>query len=187
VLDVGCGDGVGLVAASRLTTGGVVVGLDVSARRITHARIRTRELAWSGRVRVQVASVLDPGVLDGPFDKAYSINSIHWWSDPVLGLRNIRDVLTESGRLAVTLDVGSKPTGKSCAQKARWLESRLTDAGFPVTSARCMHSASASVVCVLAALRPPAVSDETGQPGVWRRGGKQGVTSTHSGAHCCIA
>jgi hypothetical protein len=101
---------------------------------------------------VQVASVLDPGVLDGPFDKAYSINSIHWWSDPVLGLRNIRDVLTESGRLAVTLDVGSKPTGKSCAQKARWLESRLTDAGFPVTSARCMHSASASVVC--SGLRP---------------------------------
>jgi SAM-dependent methyltransferase len=163
VLDVGCGDGLGIQLASRLAFGGHVAAIDISAKHVQQARARNAELLSSGHVSVKVASILDTPVFSGQFDKAYSINSIHWWHQPVQGLLMIRNMLSTAGKVAITLDVGSRPTSKSCSDKSRWFELMFAEAGFSYVSTRCLHTPSLVTICALAS-QSGCSADTSGQP-----------------------
>src|SRR5687767_11867705 len=79
-LEVGCGPGVALAAASARTSD--VVGVDRSPVMVRTARRR------SGATVVEASANALPQ-FDEPFDKALAVNTLAFWPDPVGGLRSI--------------------------------------------------------------------------------------------------
>jgi ubiquinone/menaquinone biosynthesis C-methylase UbiE len=86
VLDVGCGTG-----ALQKELGDVVVGVDLSEGMLTHAsgaRVAAdgRQLPFRARA----------------FDVVTSTSSLHYWTDPIRVLREMRGVSRPGGRLVLT-------------------------------------------------------------------------------------
>ncbi len=103
VLDVGCGPGVGVAAAARLARDGLVVGVDRSATMVRHASWRNRDATRRGRVEIRLGDAGDLPLPDRYFTKAASMNSLQFWSDPVVGLRELHRVLAPGGRVAIVV------------------------------------------------------------------------------------
>jgi ubiquinone/menaquinone biosynthesis C-methylase UbiE len=99
LLEVGCGPGVAIAAAS--TRGNAVVGVDRSAVMIGQARRRNNGAVRSGRVELVTAPVEDLPDFDEPFDKVLAVNTVGHWDDPLDGLTALRRVMRSGGRIAV--------------------------------------------------------------------------------------
>jgi ubiquinone/menaquinone biosynthesis C-methylase UbiE len=121
VLEVGSGPGVGLELAAARAYEGRVVGLDLSETMLEMASRRNRARIEAGQVQLHLGSVQKLPFDDSIFDKAMTMNSLHLWPDPVVGLSEIRRTLR--GRIAVAI------TRFSYASSAKF-ESYLIEAGF---------------------------------------------------------
>ena len=94
ILDVGFGGGIGLgLVRSRLTTGHVV-GLDISDEMVERAAER---FAGDDKIRVLRGNVSSLPFPDATFDRAYTVNSVFFWPDPVAGIAEIHRVLRPGG------------------------------------------------------------------------------------------
>jgi ubiquinone/menaquinone biosynthesis C-methylase UbiE len=94
LLDVGCGTGVLL---SEIDPGIHIAGIDLATSMLKLAAERLppgTALAAGDVARLPFAS--------SSFDVAVSTSSLHYWPDPVAGLREIARVLCAKGRLIVT-------------------------------------------------------------------------------------
>lgn len=100
VLEVGCGPGVALAAAKQRSPH--VVGVDRSPVMVRAASRR------SGTTVIEAAAEALPA-FDAPFDKALAVNTVGHWSDPVAGLRSIRDALRVGGTIAVVSQATRHP------------------------------------------------------------------------------
>ena len=103
VLDVGCGPGVGVAAAARQATDGLVVGVDASATMVRQAARRNRASIRQGRVEIRRGDATRLALPDGGFTKAASLDSFQFWPDPHAALRELRRVLVPTGRVAIGL------------------------------------------------------------------------------------
>jgi arsenite methyltransferase len=104
VLDVGFGGGVALPElAARVGESGRVSGIDLSPAMVERGRTVYRSLAAAGRVTLELASVESMSWPGDFFDRALTVNTMHYWSDPAAGLREIFRVLRPAGILAVAL------------------------------------------------------------------------------------
>lgn len=95
VLDVGCGCGTtSLLLAERVTPGGSVVGVDISAPMIEVARARAAGAAAE-------FTVADAGEtrFPTPFDLLFSRFGVMFFADPVAAFGNLRAALTPGGRM----------------------------------------------------------------------------------------
>ncbi|MEN3609806.1 class I SAM-dependent methyltransferase [Plantactinospora sp. ZYX-F-223] len=99
VLDIGCGTGETSRLGARLAARGRVLGVDLSAPMLDHARaaaasagLRNIEFA-QGDVQVHPFPA-------GGFDVAISQFGIMFFADPVAAFGNVRDALRPGGRLA---------------------------------------------------------------------------------------
>jgi len=101
VLDVGFGGGVGLELVSHRLTSGRLVGVDISEEMADRAARRFAGDPRAGRVRVLVGDVSALPFADGSFDRAYSVNAVFFWPDPVAGLSEIHRVLRPGGRAVI--------------------------------------------------------------------------------------
>src|SRR4051812_15032515 len=77
VLDVGFGGG--LVLAAAAARGSHAVGIEISEPMLTRARRLFRNEIQSGRIAIQYASVSSIPFCDHAFDKAVTINTLHFW------------------------------------------------------------------------------------------------------------
>jgi len=100
-----------------------VVGVDLSETMLEIAHHRNSAQIEAGHIELHLGSVEKLPFDDATFDKAMTMNSLHLWSDPVAGLREIKRTLRTSGRIAVAI------TRFSYASPAKF-ESHLMDAGF---------------------------------------------------------
>ena len=91
-LDVGCGEGLFLAAASRMNG----CGIDISRRALSRARRRTRAALIEG-----VAECLP--FASGTFDAVTSIGAMEHFLDDVAATREIRRVLRRRGRYVLAL------------------------------------------------------------------------------------
>lgn len=99
ILDVGCGCGdTTLELARRVGPSGSVLGLDVSAPMVEHAR---RRLAAAGiaNARFELGDAAVMPLEPGSFDAAFSRFGVMFFPDPVAAFRNVHAALRAGGRL----------------------------------------------------------------------------------------
>jgi ubiquinone/menaquinone biosynthesis C-methylase UbiE len=95
VADIGCGTGAAARHAARLAAS--VVGIDPAPVMLRLARLLTRRSAQSVRFADGSAEALP--LPDSSVSVAWSISSVHHWTDLDAGLREARRVLKPGGRL----------------------------------------------------------------------------------------
>ncbi|MDQ0844302.1 MULTISPECIES: class I SAM-dependent methyltransferase [unclassified Streptomyces] len=100
VLDIGCGNGLTSRAAARLTVGGPVLGIDLSAAMLRAARQET-EREGLDSVRYEQGDAQTYPFPAGAFDVAVSRNGCMFFAEPVTAFRNIARALRPGGRLAL--------------------------------------------------------------------------------------
>lgn len=96
VLDVGCGTGSTTYELARRGAH-AVLGTDLSARMVTHARARAVE-QHAGDVSFEVGDVLALA-MPGHFDVVYSRSGVMFFDDPVAAFSHLRGVARTDGRL----------------------------------------------------------------------------------------
>jgi SAM-dependent methyltransferase len=97
VLDAGCGTGLITTWLAEQTPGGKVVGIDLSAGHVQHARRLANETALPLTILQADMGYLPLG--DGLFDLIWCSNTINHLHKPVAGLRVLMKKLRPQGRL----------------------------------------------------------------------------------------
>jgi ubiquinone/menaquinone biosynthesis C-methylase UbiE len=127
VLEVGSGPGLGLELAAARAREGRVVGVDASETMLEMAGRRNRTQIEAGRIELCLGSADRLPFDDATFDKALTMNSLHIWPDPVVGLMEVRRVLQPGGRIAVAITRFSDASPDNFGQL-------LNDSGFTEVS-----------------------------------------------------
>jgi cyclopropane fatty-acyl-phospholipid synthase-like methyltransferase len=150
MLEIGCGPGVALEIASQMASTGIVVGVDHSEVMVRQAAKRNARAIRDGRIQVHLSSAEQLPSFDQPFDKIFSINSVHFWKDPVQSIRRLRGLLAPSGVLALTLQPRSRnATDETTRIIGQELMTKLQLAGFADCSLELRHMKPIVVACAL--------------------------------------
>lgn len=151
VLEVGIGPGVAIELLSKAAKEGFVAGIDHSDEMVKQATKRNAEAVRAGRISLSRASASAPPAFDAPFDKILTINSIHFWNDPVGCLRNLRKLLRPGGVMAVTLQARTRSTtDETTAILGKEIAAKLNEAGFSHCDLRIKKATPTAMACVLA-------------------------------------
>ena len=149
ILEIGFGPGLAIELANRLAGDGRVVGLDHSEVMLRQATRRNAAAVREGRVELHLGSVAELPRFAEPFDKVFTINSIHFWEDPLPRLKELRRVLKPGGMLAVTLQPRSRNgTAATTAVIGDELAAKLHSAGFTQVTVDIKETTPLPVACV---------------------------------------
>lgn len=102
VLEAGFGPGVALELITKLVSDGSIAGVDYSPSMIALARRRNAKAIKAGRLKLHYGEITALPFPDTSFDKALSIHTLYFWSDPVKTLKELRRVLKPGGILVLT-------------------------------------------------------------------------------------
>jgi ubiquinone/menaquinone biosynthesis C-methylase UbiE len=103
-----------------------------------------------GRIALLQGTAENLPRFDGPFDKIFTINSIHFWTDPVRCLQQTREYLKPGGRIAVTLQPRSRgATEQTATVIGEELVHDLERAGFSHCRLETKPATPTSIVCAL--------------------------------------
>ena len=92
---------------------------------------RHAEAVRNGKVDLKLGSASDLPSYDQPFDKIFSINSIHFWTDPISCLGELRKRLKPGGLIAITLQPRSRGSSAQTTEAiGKELLANLEQAGF---------------------------------------------------------
>jgi ubiquinone/menaquinone biosynthesis C-methylase UbiE len=106
VIDIACGTGiVARIAATRVTPGGVVAGIDLNPGMLNVAR-SLDAATDAASIHWQEATADKLPYPDGSFDVAYCQLGLQFFADRPAALREMRRVLATKGRLAVMVWCG---------------------------------------------------------------------------------
>jgi SAM-dependent methyltransferase len=118
---------------------------------VRHATRRNAEAIDRGRIVLRRASASDPPAFNEPFDKILTINSIHFWNEPVECLRQLRKLLRPGGLIAVTLQPRTRTaTDATTTILGEEIAAKLERAGFSRCEVKIRKTTSVAVACVLA-------------------------------------
>jgi SAM-dependent methyltransferase len=150
VLEVGFGPGIAVRELAARATSGTVFGIDHSPVMLRQARRRNSADVRSGRVDLRLASVTSLPDFGGPMDKIMAVNSVGFWEDPAVRLRDLRDRLRPGGVIALA----SQPrcpgaTAETSMRAGDEIEATLIRTGFRHAHVE-MLQLEPPVVCVLA-------------------------------------
>ncbi len=116
VLEVGFGPGVAIELLATQASHGWIAGIDISSTMISVAQRRNFQGIKAGRVELRQGEVTTLPFADASFDKALSIHTLYFWSDPVKALSELQRVLKQQGVLALTfLPRDRWPEGETAA------------------------------------------------------------------------
>ncbi len=113
VLEVGSGAGRAIELAAVQLTRGHISGLDISPTMIQSASRRNAQAIRAGRVTLQQGDVMSLPFAENQFAKAFSIQTLYFWPDPLLALAEISRVLRPGATLVVTLSTGTLETSET--------------------------------------------------------------------------
>ena len=102
VLDVGCGSGWATRLIAQQATAGRVVGIDISDEMVQLGRDTSADYV---NVEFHVASAERLPFADGEFTHAFSMESLYYYEDMGLALREIRRVLDQGGVFVCVVDL----------------------------------------------------------------------------------
>jgi ubiquinone/menaquinone biosynthesis C-methylase UbiE len=125
VLDLGCGPGAALAAATKMVDPSRLAGVDPTPGFIDQCRRRFPT------ADIRLGSAEDIPFEDDRFTVAWTIASFHHWVDPDAGLVELLRVLAGGGRVIVVEDLLRRSGGHGVAQdEIDDLAARIEDAGF---------------------------------------------------------
>ena len=134
VVMIGCGPGVGVVAAARRASNGMVIGLDPSEVMVERTRTRCRRARVEHLTKVERAAAELLPVPDQSQDAVVSVNNIQLWSDRAAGLDECARVLVPGGALVVLLHTWAMPDAVSAEEWIAELTADLSTRGVVVES-----------------------------------------------------
>ena len=150
VLEIGFGPGIAIQLASRIASQGLVAGVDHSQVMVRHATKRNARAVREGRVELRLGSAEELPAFDQPFDKIFTINSIHFWENPVESLKRLRQLLKPGGLVAITLQPRSRNATDDAARViGEELVANLERAGFSQCRLELRRIHPAVVACAL--------------------------------------
>jgi SAM-dependent methyltransferase len=101
VLEVGFGGGELMVRMASVITSGKIAGADFSNDVVDICTKRFRRLIKAGRVDLCCANVDKLPFEANTFSKVCTVNTIYFWTDPLIALAQIYRVLKKDGKLVV--------------------------------------------------------------------------------------
>jgi len=131
VLEIGFGPGQAIRYASRRVPDGLVCGIDHSETMVQEASKYNAAAVAAGRVALKQGDVAALPYDNEAFHKAFSINCIYFWPQPLDGLREIHRVLKPGGVIALTVRNRQRNAYKPFT--AEKLTVMLAQAGFRQT------------------------------------------------------
>lgn len=149
ILEVGFGPGQAIQLLSDVNASVHIAGIDHSETMLASARQLNEGAIAAGRVNLQLGSAEHLPFADSTFDKAFSINCIYFWKEPLQGLRELHRVLKPSGHVAVT--VRDKEQKAYQAFRPDKLTQLFAQAGFFSVSVHHNGVRSHPLICVVAA------------------------------------
>lgn len=147
VLEVGFGPGRAIKLLSDANSSTCIAGIDHSETMLKSAKRLNEKAIVADRVRLQLGSAEHLPFADCTFDKAFSVNGIYFWKEPLQGLRELHRTLKPTGRAAIT--VRDKEQGVYQAFRPDKLKELFTAAGFSSVWVRRNDASSHPLICVL--------------------------------------
>jgi ubiquinone/menaquinone biosynthesis C-methylase UbiE len=130
VLEIGFGPGQAIQEVAKLTSNGFVAGIDLSDTMVMQASKRNSAAIRSGRVLLQQGSESPLPFEANKFNKAFAVNSMQFWSNPIAGLQEVRRVLKPDGRVVITIQPMWAKTEEEVQMVAEKLVFQLKQVGF---------------------------------------------------------
>jgi ubiquinone/menaquinone biosynthesis C-methylase UbiE len=150
LLEIGFGPGIAIELASKIAKEGFVAGVDHSAVMVQQASKRNAAAIREGRVELRFGSVSNLPTFDQPFDKIFTINSIHFWTDPIERLKELRALLRPGGMIAVVIQPRSRSATDTTARLVgEELVVDLEHAGFVNCRLEIKQIKPVSVACAI--------------------------------------
>lgn len=130
VLEIGFGPGQAIQEVAKLTPAGFVAGIDLSDVMVSQASKRNAAAIRSGHLLLRQGAESPLPFEDDKFNKAFAVNSMQFWSNPIRGLEEIRRVLKPRGRVVITIQPMWAKTEQEVRSVAEKLEFQLKQVGL---------------------------------------------------------
>lgn len=130
VLEIGFGPGQAIQEVAKITPNGFVAGIDLSDVMVVQASKRNAAAVRSGHVLLQQGAEAPLPFEDNKFNKAFAVNSMQFWSNPIAGLQEVRRVLKPGGRVVITIQPMWAKTEEDVRSVREKLVFQLKQVGF---------------------------------------------------------
>ena len=108
VLDIGFGGGMTIKEMLKVIDTGKIHGVDFSGVMVEQAKRKFKDSIESNKVLIEFADVQKLPFDDNTFDKICTVNTIYFWDDLLVGLREIKRVIKSNGRLVIGIRSADK-------------------------------------------------------------------------------
>lgn len=160
VLEIGFGNGKYIAEIAEKMKGTHVFGIDFSDAMVETATKLNKTFIEQGRVHIEQGNIENIPFGDRMFNKIFTVNTIYFWSDPILALREIQRVLKPGGRVVITFRSKAIMSQRSSEQYAFSLytpeseevENLLKETGYSNISIQSIRDKSIEYYCIAAEL-----------------------------------
>lgn len=150
ILEIGFGSGVDIARVAVLAQQGFVAGIDHSEVMVQQASKRNAIAIQAKQVELQCASASAIPYPSETFDKIFSINVAHFWTDPLAVLAELQRLLKPGGLIAIAIQPRNPNATEATSQETgKFLINALISAGFEQVRLETKPMQPVSVVCVL--------------------------------------
>lgn len=135
VIEIGFGPGIGLETLAKTVSNGSVVGIDPSELMHRLANERNKNAICIGTTKLFKGTVEDLPFEDNYFNGAIAMDNMHFWNDPLKGLKELKRVLLSGAKLVCSFTPssgGTKRGWEDLFEKAGYVDFAIKEnqAGF---------------------------------------------------------
>lgn len=149
VLEIGFGPGVAIQELVELSPAQFIAGIDHSEVMLAQAATRNARAIQNMRVELRLGSVSALPYRDTSFDKVFTVNTFHFWPEPLTGLAEIRRTLKPNGLIAITTQPRWATSEQMVDEVGGQLVQWLSQAGFGSIELEKKELEPISAVCAL--------------------------------------
>ena len=150
LLEVGFGPGLGIERALQLASRGLVVGVDHSELMLRQAGRRNARALANGQARLLLGSAERLAEIPTRYDKVFAVNVYLFWDKPVAMLRDLRNVMSPGGVIALTTQPRNRGASIEDTRKvADLMSASLSDADFQEVRIEILSMRPVPAACVL--------------------------------------